>query len=63
MEYGKQGLTFVVLHPGYVKTDMNSGAGHYTAKESADGLFEVISQLKPEDNGRFYDLHGKPIPW
>jgi hypothetical protein len=54
---------FVVLHPGYVKTDMNKGEGHFTPTQSADGLFTVISGLKPTDNGKFYDLEGKPMPW
>ncbi len=63
MEYGKQGMTFVVLHPGYVKTDMNYGKGNYSAEESASGLFEVITKLDSSDNGKFYDFKGKELPW
>jgi NAD(P)-dependent dehydrogenase (short-subunit alcohol dehydrogenase family) len=63
LEYGQAGYIFVVLHPGYVKTDMNDGEGHFTTRESAAGLFSVIDGLQREDNGRFYDLHGKTLPW
>jgi len=63
VEYGKQGMVFVVLHPGYVKTDMNKGAGNITTAVSADGLFKVISELDASDNGGFYDFSGKPMPW
>ncbi len=63
MEFGKQGLVFVVLHPGYVQTDINKGKGDITASESASGLFDVISKLDSEDNGKFYDFNGKSMPW
>lgn len=63
VEMGKQGYVFVVLHPGYVKTDMNKGAGAITTLDSATGLFTVISQLKADDNGKFYDFNGKAMPW
>lgn len=63
VDYGKQGLTFVVLHPGYVKTDMNAGAGEYTAEQSASGLTNVIIGLSHENNGQFFDHLGKQLPW
>lgn len=59
----RQGMTFVVIHPGYVKTDMNDGAGNITAEQSAAGLFGVISALDQDDNGRFYNFDGKAMPW
>ncbi|MFK8022163.1 MAG: SDR family oxidoreductase [Pseudomonadales bacterium] len=58
-----QGLSFVVLHPGYVKTDMNSGEGDYTAEQSASGLLKVILGLSPSDSGNFYDHLGKQLAW
>lgn len=63
LEFAGEGFVFVVLHPGYVQTDMNNGAGEITAQQSADGLFAVISNLQSEDNGRFYDWRGKVLPW
>jgi NAD(P)-dependent dehydrogenase (short-subunit alcohol dehydrogenase family) len=60
---GGQGMIFVVLHPGYVKTDMNDGHGEYTAEQSAAGLLKVITGLGSTDNGKFYDFQGKPMPW
>ena len=56
-------MIFVVLHPGYVKTDMNDGYGEYTAEQSAAGLLKVITGLDSTDNGKFYDFQGKPMPW
>lgn len=62
-ELGSRGFRFVVLHPGWVRTDMGSSRATYSVKESADGLFAVITGLKADDNGRFYDLHGKTVAW
>ena len=62
-DLGKLDLSFVVMHPGYVKTDMNKGEGNYSAAQSAAGLFSVISGLSKSDNGKFYDFQGKELPW
>lgn len=58
-----RGMTFVVLHPGYVRTDMNNGAGQITAAESAAGLYTVISSLDETDDGKFFNYDGTPMPW
>jgi NAD(P)-dependent dehydrogenase (short-subunit alcohol dehydrogenase family) len=63
MDYGKQGVTFVVMHPGYVQTDMNEGQGNITPDQSAVGLMNVITGLNTSDNGKFYDWQGNELPW
>lgn len=63
VEFAKQGFVFVVLHPGWVRTDMTSSNATYSTSESAQGLFKVITGLSKADNGRFFDLHGKSIAW
>ena len=62
-EFSSKGFIFVVLHPGWVRTDMTSDQATYSTEESAKGLFKVIKGLNTKDNGKFYDLHGKPISW
>lgn len=63
MDLGEQGVTFVVMHPGYVQTDMNDGGGNITSDQSAAGLMNVITGLDTSDNGKFYDWQGKELPW
>ena len=63
IEFSEQGFVFVVLHPGWVRTDMTSDQATYSTDESAEALFRVISELSQSDNGRFYDLHGESIAW
>ncbi len=58
-----QGTIFVMVHPGYVKTDMNDGKGNITSEQSAAGLFSVISGLDASDDGKFFNYDGKSMPW
>jgi NAD(P)-dependent dehydrogenase (short-subunit alcohol dehydrogenase family) len=62
-ELGPEGFTCTVLHPGWVRTDLGGPNATYSPEESIAGLIKVIEGLSVEDNGKFYDLHGEPIPW
>lgn len=62
-ELASEGFTVVVLHPGWVRTDMGGAGATYTPQESVRGLIAVIEKLGPADNGRFYDFKGNAIPW
>jgi NAD(P)-dependent dehydrogenase (short-subunit alcohol dehydrogenase family) len=62
-EFGAEGFTCTVLHPGWVRTDMGGPNATYSPEESVAGLIKVIEGLTPEYNGKFYDLEGQPIPW
>jgi NAD(P)-dependent dehydrogenase (short-subunit alcohol dehydrogenase family) len=53
----------VALHPGWVQTDMNDGAGELTAQRSAQEMLRVIAGLTAADNGRFLDHGGNAIAW
>jgi NAD(P)-dependent dehydrogenase (short-subunit alcohol dehydrogenase family) len=63
VDMSDDGIAFAMLHPGYVKTDMNSGAGNISTAESAAGLYTVIIGLDEADNGKFFNYDGKPMPW
>lgn len=62
-EFREEGFIFTVVHPGWVRTDMGGENATYSPQESVAGLIAVIEGLGPEDNGRFYDFQGEPIPW
>ncbi len=53
----------VVLHPGWVRTDMGGSGAPVGPKESITGMRRVIAKLKPSDSGRFFDFEGKELPW
>ena len=58
-----RGVTAVALQPGHVRTDMNSGKGRISARESARGLRRVLDGLTPSSAGKFLDWRGRELPW
>ena len=62
-EFADQGYIFVVLHPGWVRTDMTSDRATYSPDESAEKLFKLIDGLSISDSGSFLGLNGKAIDW
>jgi NAD(P)-dependent dehydrogenase (short-subunit alcohol dehydrogenase family) len=58
-----EGITFIALHPGWVRTDMGGPDAHLTPAESAEGVLRVIEALAPGDNGKFFSWEGKEFPW
>ena len=56
-------LICVVLHPGWVQTDMGGSAAPLTVDQSVPAMVKVIEGLKPSDNGRFINYDGTEIPW
>jgi len=58
-----KGLISVVLHPGWVQTDMGGKAATLTIEQSVPAMVKVIDGLKPADNGRFLNYDGTELPW
>jgi len=56
-------ITAVLLHPGWVRTDMGGPNGLITVEQSVTGMRRVIGNLKFEDSGKFYAFDGKIVPW
>ena len=58
-----QGIAVMILHPGYVATDMTGGSGNTTAVESAAGLIARLDELTLESSGTFRHAEGYELPW
>jgi NAD(P)-dependent dehydrogenase (short-subunit alcohol dehydrogenase family) len=56
-------LIAVVLHPGWVRTDMGGKQAPLGVEESVAGLRRVIAGLGTADSGGFFNYDGSPIPW
>ena len=63
IELKDDGILAVVLHPGWVQTDMGGASAFTPTAVSAEGLLKVSEGLREKDNGLFYDFNGKLIPW
>ncbi len=58
-----QGITAVMIDPGWVKTDMGGAGADLAPEESGRGLLAVVDGLTPEDAGRFLRYDGSKVPW
>jgi NAD(P)-dependent dehydrogenase (short-subunit alcohol dehydrogenase family) len=62
-ELGKDGIVAVVLHPGWVKTDMGGPRAPLETADAIAAMVRTIDGLGPEHNGAFLDRNGGPLPW
>jgi NAD(P)-dependent dehydrogenase (short-subunit alcohol dehydrogenase family) len=56
-------ITTVMVHPGWVQTDMGGESADLTPQESAQAVINLIDGLTPEMNGGFYRQDGTEHPW
>jgi len=57
------GVAVVILHPGFVRTDMTGHSGLVDPPESAAGLIARIDELTLETSGSFRHANGEHLPW
>ena len=58
-----KGFSSIVLHPGWVQTDMGGDQAPTTQAQSAAGLIQVMNSKSIDQTGEFFDFEGKSIPW
>lgn len=58
-----KGIAVILLHPGYVSTDMTNHSGAVQPTESAQGLLARIDELELETSGTFRHMNGEALPW
>jgi NAD(P)-dependent dehydrogenase (short-subunit alcohol dehydrogenase family) len=63
IDLAPRGITCIVVHPGWVRTDMGGPSGLISPEESISGIRRVIARLTPADAGGFFNYDGKPIAW
>ena len=56
-------VTLVLLHPGWVKTDLGGPQAPVAVEESVAGLRRVIAGLPRSASGSFVDYRGESVPW
>lgn len=63
LDLAGRGIVVVLLHPGWVRTDMGGAGGQIDASESVAGLRGVIARAGQAESGRFFAYDGREIPW
>lgn len=53
----------VLLHPGFIRTEMTGGAGNDDPPTAAKGLIAQIDALTPARSGKFFHANGEELPW
>lgn len=62
-EFGDRGIAVVLLHPGWVHTDMGGKDAPLDPPTSVRGLRQRIEETTLGNSGRFVDYDGKEIAW
>lgn len=62
-ELKSQGIPVVIIHPGWVKTEMGGEGAQLTPGESATQLIRLIDKIDLASTGRFLAWNGKELAW
>ena len=62
-ELRAKGITSLLIHPGWVRTDMGGPSAAIDAQTSVSGMRETIEALTPSMAGVYVNYDGTPIPW
>jgi NAD(P)-dependent dehydrogenase (short-subunit alcohol dehydrogenase family) len=57
------GVTCLLLHPGWVKTDMGGAGATLDVVTSVKGMLKVMDEVTPATTGSYLDYAGARIPW
>jgi len=63
VDLAPRGISVVLLHPGYVATEMVGGSGDVTPEQAATQLIARIDALAPAQTGTFQHANGTALPW
>ena len=56
-------ISFVIFHPGWVKTRMGGDRAPVEIKDSVDGMIHLLDTQTLENTGRFIEYDGKLVKW
>ncbi len=62
-ELKADGVPVLILHPGWVKTDMGGDDAQLTPEQSAEGMIRLIDKLDAASTGKFLAWNGKELAW
>ena len=62
-DLGSRDIAVILLHPGYVSTDMTGHSGSIRPDESVRGLLARIDELSLDTSGDFKHMNGESLSW
>lgn len=58
-----KGVSVVIIHPGFIRTDMTGHTGNDDPPVAARGILARIDALGPATSGKFFHANGQELPW
>jgi len=58
-----RGFQVLVVHPGWMRTNMGGPNATISSDESAEGIFQLARKEWKEDDPIYVDYRGVPLPW
>ena len=62
-ELKNEGISILILHPGWVATDMGGPNATVSPEESVRGMIQRINEHNLNLSGRYVEYDGTPIEW
>jgi len=62
-ELMERNISLLLIHPGWVETDMGGPRAPVLPHESVTGIMERIEEQTLDMSGRFVEYTGRPLPW
>ncbi|CAE7182678.1 unnamed protein product [Rhizoctonia solani] len=56
-------VAVVLLHPGWVQTDMGGSDAPITPAQSIGGMLKVIDKVDLKNSGEYWQWDGQSLPW
>lgn len=56
-------ICVIILHPGWVRTDMGGENAELSIAQSGTKLRKIMTQTTMKDSASFFDIDGSIIPW
>jgi NAD(P)-dependent dehydrogenase (short-subunit alcohol dehydrogenase family) len=63
IDLADQSIGVLVLHPGWVKTDMGGPNALIDCHKSVTGMRQVIAEFTLDQSGSFLKYDGSSLPW
>ena len=62
-ELKTRNISLVLMHPGWVRTDMGGPHAEVSVVESVEGMMKQIKHHSIENTGMYMDFQGNILPW
>ena len=63
IDWKEDGISILIIHPGWVKTDMGGDNANLEISDSISQMIKVIDDMTLSNSGSFVNYAGKKIEW